>query len=69
MSLIAEFTSSFGIRIMCLDASLEEEVTFFYDLFIYLCFFSLILFEGDFPHLCHFLFLLISFEIFSCDWY
>ncbi|XP_021812747.1 uncharacterized protein LOC110755775 isoform X2 [Prunus avium] len=26
VSLVAEFTSSFGIRIMCLDASLDEEV-------------------------------------------
>ena len=26
ISLIAEFPSSFGIRIMCLDASFEEEV-------------------------------------------
>ena len=34
VSLIAEFISCFNIRIMCLDASTEEEVFAFYHLFL-----------------------------------
>ena len=37
VSLIGEFTSCFGIRILCLDASLEEEVCVFH-IFPFYCY-------------------------------